>query len=189
MAPGPWYLPGGTAMVRQIGGDEKFVTDADECCCQSTTTTTASTTTAGPGTTTAPGESRCPYEYHCRNNCAGTYYITGVQTGLCGLCGGELLYCDGDYTLVPAPWNDCQWSSVPEWGGSEPYCCRASITCADPDTEDPYWRILLGNAGAYPRCQWTKRAWGNSCPEGNYTLSIGYPNSCYDCEETLTVYS
>jgi hypothetical protein len=174
----PVFLPGGWAMVRAIGGAEKFVVDADECCCQ-----TSTTTPAGPPW----GEGPCPSPAWCDWYCADTYYVTAA-TGQCSEAGPA--DCDGTYALERDDLA-CSGGSSCIWYGERPegqFKCTACLVCALYAYPADYrWALTIAYTGNTAHCDWWKVI-DDACPAGNYTLNTWYL-PCDDCDETVTVYS
>ena len=137
-----------------------------------TTTTLAPTTTTTPAatttTTTQAGEPGCPTEDWCNTWCSATYYAMAVT----GTCDG--INCSDTYALARS--TGCNWHGVGGGGGM----CTADIWC-----EEQLWTLRVWDVPSHHHCFWRKVATPDSCPDGNYIISMG---TCSDCEDTVTVY-
>ncbi len=144
-----------------------------------TTTTeppTTSTTAAPTTTTTTEAPEGCPED--C-SSCTSPYFCDAWV----GMCAGE--ECDGLYTMVWNPPNDCEWWSWDMAHGGDfdgDGACNGFIICeSDPE---PHWYLEFRDDNDFFKCGYEKPL--SACPAGNYTIVV---DECTDCEETQTVYS
>ena len=188
MAGNLFYLPGGLAMVRDIGGDKKFVTDADGCCCDSTfppTTTTTTpqptTTTAAPTTTTGVPATGCPSDAWKLANCPTTLYVYAA-TGDC-----DTISCDDTYTLTYSAGDGNWWYNGPGAGCR----CNAELHCHEfvPGVSFSWYLSVAEWCGAYRLgyCSWTRPVYTGDCPMGTFSAYTDY--ICDGCSGSVTVYS
>ena len=174
---GPWMLPGGMAMVPTVGGDPRFVIDADECCCP---------------------ELECPSWPYCLANYADTYWFD-IVTGDCK--PPDNCICDGRYVLVRAPVNFCLWR---EWYLTDcdpPVAieCYGVLRCGIPPASIPLiprplsWLITIWGLGPPHRVCWYQKPLtpADMTPEGVYVYFRPFviDADCLDCAPTITVYA
>lgn len=192
MSLGPFYLPGGKAMVRTIGGEKKFIIDADECCCE--TTTAGPTTTAPPGTTTPPpttttGEPAlsCPSLDWAQANCPDTLFAYMSATG----CNGNT-DCSGTWTLNLKGFGpfglEAQWEADDIWKSDNCFC-RSYLRC---HAIAPFsWRIGVAAwcspHGRLGYCTWSRPLYVDDCPMGVYSTLVS--EYLCECSASVVVYS
>jgi len=172
-AAGPWYLPGGKAMVREVAGVLSFITDAEECCCGEVTTTTP------PPATTTPDTSPCGFEISL---CPQIYYAD-VTTGWCEeeIEPFQGANCNGLYTMDQ---SGEKWYSYGVSGGAPTGCC-GELYC---HWDRWYLSIFRCRSGVDvgEGCGYEKVISANECAAGNYSLINA---GCNNCAPAVTVYS
>ena len=150
---GPWMLPGGMAMVPTVGGDPRFVIDADECCCTTLTTTT----------TAAPPVYICPPDAYCLAECEDIYYADLTVRA-----------CPLSLTLTRVPGLPCVWRTPIfvacgiNWLGT--LTCVSLPNCVLDG--NPYWILQVTyRVGPFATAhEWKGSiATTTSCPPGNYS--------------------
>ena len=145
-------------MVQTVGGDPRFVIDADECCCTTLTTTT----------TTAEPVYICPPDAYCLASCVNVYFADLTVRA-----------CPLSLTLTHVPGLPCVWRTPIFAACGVNWICN--VTCV-PSTHqcitdgNPHWilqvtRDLGAGASAW---EWQGPiATTTSCPPGNYS-ALGY---------------